>query len=58
MPDLDQEERTFIAQNARYKLEANKAVNHPDAQVIIQSAITGLDGVETIRIVVVLPARA
>jgi hypothetical protein len=58
MSDLDQNERTRIAENARRKLLANKAVNHPDSEVHIDERVWTMDGRQTLHITVYLPPEA
>lgn len=44
MEQLDQAERTRIAENARKKFVANQAINHPDALVYVQEGESNEDG--------------
>lgn len=55
---LDQTERTKIAENARRKLEANKAVNHRDSIVHVHPWKSDQDGRRTVQITVYLPPEA
>lgn len=55
MASRDQEERTRIAENARQKLAANKAINHRDAIVNVRPWTSLEDGRRTITIMVYLP---